>query len=50
MSKDSLLARAGNVAKEDAISNNVVYLRYFFDYFLKRLSASSYEDMFVLKD
>ena len=40
----------GNVAKEDVISNNVVYLRYFFDCFLKRLSAFSYADKFVLKE
>lgn len=39
----------GNVAKEDVISINVVYLKYFFDCFLKRISASSYADKFVIK-
>lgn len=49
INKDSLSAKAGNIAKERKISANVVYSRYFFDCFLKRLSISPYVEKFVLK-
>lgn len=49
INRDSLSARVGSIAKEKGISANVVYSRYFFDCFLKRLSVSSYAEKFVLK-
>lgn len=49
INRDSLSARAGSIAKEKGVSANVVYSRYFFDCFLKRLSLSPYSDRFVLK-
>lgn len=49
INRDSLSARAGSIAKEKGVSANVVYSRYFFDCFLKRLSVSSYAEKFVLK-
>lgn len=49
INRDSLSARAGSIAKEKGVSANVVYSRYFFDCFLKRLSVSSYAGKFVLK-
>ncbi|MCR5514382.1 MAG: nucleotidyl transferase AbiEii/AbiGii toxin family protein [Bacilli bacterium] len=49
INKDSLKARANNIAKELSISQNVVYDRFFFDAFLARLAASPYKDNFVLK-
>ena len=49
INKDSLSAKAGNIAKKRKISANVVYSRYFFDCFLKRLSISPYAERFVLK-
>ncbi len=49
VNRDSLSARASNIAKEKGISANVVYSRYFFDCFLKRLSVSPYAEKFVLK-
>lgn len=49
INRDSLSARAGNIAKERGVSANVVYSRYFFDCFLKRLSLSPYSERFVLK-
>ena len=49
INKDSLKARANNIAKELSISQNVVYDRFFFDAFLARLTASPYKDNFVLK-
>lgn len=49
INRDSLSARAGSIAKEKGVSANVVYSRYFFDYFLKRLSLSPYSERFVLK-
>lgn len=49
INRDSLSARASNIAKEKGISANVVYSRYFFDCFLKRLSVSPYPEKFVLK-
>lgn len=49
INRDSLSARASNIAKEKGISANVVYSRYFFDCFLKRLSVSPYAEKFVLK-
>ena len=48
INRDSLSARAGNIAKEKGVSANVVYSRYFFDCFLRWLPASSYVDKFVL--
>lgn len=44
INKDSLSARVHNIAKEKGISANVVYSRYFFDCFLKRLSLSPYSE------
>ena len=41
INRDSLSARAGSISKEKGVSANVVYSRYFFDCFLKRLSVSS---------
>ena len=49
INRDSLSARAGSIAKEKGVSANVVYSRYFFDCFLKRLSLSPYSERFVLK-
>lgn len=49
INRDSLSARAGSIAKEKGVSASVVYSRYFFDCFLKRLSVSSYAGKFVLK-
>lgn len=49
INKDSLKARANNIAKELNISQNTVYDRFFFDAFLARLAVSKYKDKFVLK-
>ena len=49
INKDSLKARANNIAKDLNISQNVVYDRFFFDAFLARLAISPYKDSFVLK-
>ena len=49
INKDSLKARANNIAKELNISQNVVYDRFFFDAFLARLAASPYKNSFILK-
>ena len=49
INKDSLSMKAKSIAKEKGISINVVYSRYFFDCFLKRLSFSPYSEKFVLK-
>ena len=49
INKDSLKARANNIAKELNISQNTVYDRFFFDAFLARLAISPYKDSFVLK-
>lgn len=45
---DLFSTRVRNIAKEKGASVNVVYLRYFFDCFLRWLPASSYVDKFVL--
>lgn len=44
-----LSARVLNITKEKGISANVVYSRYFFDCFLKRLSLSPYSEKFEIK-
>lgn len=49
INKDSLSMRAKNIANKKDVNVNVVYSRYFFDCFLKRLSISCYADKFVLK-
>lgn len=49
INKDSLSMKTKSIAKEKGISINVVYSRYFFDCFLKRLSFSPYSEKFVLK-
>lgn len=49
INKDSLSMKAKSIAKEKGISINVVYSRYFFNCFLKRLSFSPYSEKFVLK-
>ena len=50
INRNSLSAMAWDIAKENGISANAAYLRYFFDCFLKKLYASSYADKFILKD
>ena len=49
INKDSLKARANNLAKALNISQNVIYNRFFYDAFLSRLSKSEYRDNFILK-
>lgn len=49
INKDSLKARANNIAKKFQISQNVVYNRFFYDAFLSRLSRSKYRNQFILK-
>lgn len=49
INKDSLKARANNIAKALNISQNVIYDRFFFDAFLSRLAVSSYKNTLVLK-
>lgn len=49
INKDSLKSRANNIANKFGISQNVVYSRFFYDAFLKRLSNSKYKDKFILK-
>lgn len=49
INKDSLKARANNIARELNVSQNTVYNRFFFDAFLSRLAVSNYKDKFVLK-
>lgn len=49
INKDSLSMRAKNIANMKDVNVNIVYSRYFFDCFLKRLSISCYADKFVLK-
>ena len=49
INKDSLKARANNIAKKYSVSQNIVYDRFFFDAFLARLAASPYKDSLVLK-
>ena len=49
INKDSLKARANNIAREMNISQNIIYNRFFFDAFLARLAISKYQDKFILK-
>lgn len=49
INKDSLKARANNIAKKYSVSQNIIYDRFFFDAFLARLAASPYKDSLVLK-
>lgn len=49
INKDSLKARANNIANKYNISQNIIYSRFFYDAFLKRLSISKYYDKFILK-
>lgn len=49
INKDSLKAKANNLAKNLNISQNVIYNRFFYDAFLSRLSKSKYNDKFILK-
>lgn len=49
INKDSLKARANNIAKKYCVSQNIIYDRFFFDAFLARLAASPYKDSLVLK-
>lgn len=49
INKDSLSARASNIAKKYGLNASTVYSRYFFDCFLTRLSNSPYSKKFVLK-
>lgn len=49
INKDSLKARANNLANELGVSQNIIYDRFFYDAFLSRLVISRYKDKFVLK-
>ena len=49
INKDSLKARANNLANELGVSQNIIYDRFFYDAFLSRLAISKYKDQFVLK-
>ncbi len=49
INKDSLKARANNIARKLNISHNIIYSRFFYDAFLTRLASSPYKDQFVLK-
>ena len=49
INKDSLKARANNIAKKYGVSQNIIYDRFFFDAFLARLAASPYKNSLVLK-
>lgn len=49
INKDSLKARANNIAKKYDVSQNVIYDRFFFDAFLTRLAVSPYRDKLILK-
>ena len=49
INKDSLKARANNLANELGVSQNIIYDRFFYDAFLSRLIISRYKDKFVLK-
>ena len=49
INKDSLKAKANNLAKSLNVSQNVIYNRFFYDAFLSRLSKSEYRDKFILK-
>ena len=49
INKDSLKARANNLANELGVSQNIIYDRFFYDAFLSRLATSRYKDKFVLK-
>lgn len=47
--KNSLQARINRIAEEENISQDILYPRFFFDVFIKRLSHSRYRDFFLLK-
>jgi len=49
INKDSLKARANNLANELGVSQNIIYDRFFYDAFLSRLAVSKYKEKFVLK-
>ena len=49
INRDSLKARANNIARQLGISQNAVYNRFFFDAFLTRLASSPYRDKLILK-
>lgn len=49
INKDSLSARIKNIAENKNVTYGVLYSRFFFDCFLKRLSKSDYSDKFILK-
>ena len=49
INKDSLKARANNLANELGVSQNIIYDRFFYDAFLSRLAISKYKDKFILK-
>ncbi len=49
INKDSLKARANNLAKELNVSQNVIYNRFFYDAFLSRLAVSKYKNKLILK-
>lgn len=48
INKESLSVKVGKLVRNRNINANVVYSRYFFDCFLKRLSSSKYSDKFIL--
>ena len=49
INKDALSARINNLSRDKGISASVLYPRFFFDSFLKRLSLSEFKDRYVLK-
>ena len=49
MNKNSLQAKINNMSKETGVHQNILLKSYFFDAFLRRLSASGYSDNFVFK-
>ena len=49
INKNALQARINNISKETGVHQNVLLKSFFFDAFLKRLSASAYADHFVFK-
>lgn len=49
MNKQSLTDRVRRFAKDKDVSPTLIYIRFFFDSFLERLSVSKYANNFVLK-
>ena len=49
INKDSLKAKANNLAKVLNVTKNEIYNRFFYDAFISRLAVSPYKNSFVLK-